>query len=997
MDEVKLDEILRELDEVDSKKANLTRIRFGTSTINPDDYYKAAMSNELQDEETLLSLSQYYSEIHDNKKAFYIGSKLVEHYNTVEYKEYSSEFGVQYLQTQGIHMGAKYLNQSDKKILEKGTEFIRDCFDFYKGTEILRYKTYLSNYHAIYEMWNDKYDIAIEIVNQILSFEPNNYLFIKTLGAVYAKKKDYQKVVEIYNAIPDDAGIDDLPLLKSISHFVLNDIEKAKSTLIDGLKWIVDSGIKERTLVQLVDYCFFSEDFIGAEQIYDANIDSFNSQNKSIIQAKLLEHKGSLTEAKQILIYLKDELIDKMEFSPLLPDVGRELEKVGELNHAIELYERFADYEKDTFFVKSLYDLYVKIGKLSKAIEICENQRKSGIHEFYTQNEIAIFFNYKDYDKVIELAKCYLEKFPNKIEIRLHLIYSLLKKGNKTQAKDYLKYPFDIKKLDKDNAGKLIGHYLNLNLNEEAFENAYKLLAYFNDSTFHDLYIVLCSQKDKYLTSIRPEQVLADSTVIISENGSLKVLTFVDRETEKYLEIYFNEILISHNRYHKLFGKSVGYKETFVCENEDIEIEIKEIKHRYTYAFQKALKECGNFKSESAIKLFDTSSLEKGKLPEILEQNLHASEQSQLNLDNAIKQYGLGSIPLASVSAAFGYEFIDIWNFCTFSSNHFIRSSNGNFEEVKHIVDYLKTTKKKELLFDLTSLLLLYKLGQIEALKHHFSIYVLQDLLDYIENYINIKKISSDGASHKMFRANGKNYFIEQSSEQIKTEILELESMKNWVNANFEIYPPDILIDLNKSEIEKYTEYFGEISCKSYLLAQNADVLFVCDDYALRQLFLSESHKPAFWVQSLFFYLETKNALDENIYNDISRKLVELNISYTHINSIVLFDHFSNIDFHINNISHKFFNILRGGVTDNSAFIVGFDFLRKMWEQNDIEISKKRRITFEIILALFINRVSFDVYYKILALSKEMIKDNNHWYEIQKQVKELKRVITIKN
>lgn len=991
----KLDQILTELGNVDSKKEELTRIRFGTSKINHNVYYQQGIADELKDEEALLSLTQFYSENHEYKKAFEIGRKLVEHYNKIEYKEYTSEFGVQYLQMQGVHMSVDYLSEDDKDILNKGTLFIRDCAHFYQDAEIIKYKTYILNYHAIYEMWNDNYEEAIRIANQLLSIEPNNYQFIKTLGAIYTKKKDYPKVIEIYNNIPDDSGIDDLPLMKSICHFVLNDIESAKKVLIIGLNWITDAEIKERTIIQLINFCFFSNDFDEAERVYNEHINILNSQSRKIIQAKLYRHKNQTQEANSILFELKKELIESPKFSPLILEVGSELERLGEFDQTIELYEKFANYQKDTFFVGSLYDLYHRMGRINKVVEICESQRKNQVHEFYTRNEIAIYFNYREYDKVIELGKEYISCFPANIEIRLFLIHCLVKKGNKSKANEYLKYPFDIKILNLDNARKLLGHYLDFNLKEEAFETAYKLIAYNKNEEFYNLYITLSIQEDNFLSQISSKQLVANSTAIISENNSPKVITFIDRETEEYLQDFYSEVEINHIKYHKLFGLSSNDKVTIDYGNERFDIEIHEIKHRYLFAFHKLLKECNNFKSGSPIKVLDISDFKNGTLPELMQEHLDNSEKSQEAFETYLMQYKSGKIPLISVSIIFGHEFLDVWKLCTISNKHFIRVSSGDFKELESLNAYLQSKDKIELLFDLTSLLLLFKIGLVDALKPTFEIYILQDVLDYIEDYILQESIGSDQKSATLTRINGKTYFIEKSADEKRKEIVELEQFKNWIKANFKVYSPTALIEINHSELEKHIEALGNISGKSYLIAKAANVIFICDDHAIRQAFQNETRKPVIWTQALFNFLNTQNLIDLCIYNDVSLKLVEQNIKYTHITGEVIYRHFIQTNFLINNISHKLFNILRGKETDNSAFLVAFDVLKKIWENDEIELLKKRKITFEILLSLFINRKSIEAYSQIILLAKVKIVNDMHWYEIDNQLKKMEKFIAV--
>lgn len=994
-DQLKLDQNLTELDIIDSKKAELTRIRFGKSAIDPDEYYQQAIANELKDEEALLSLTQFYSENHDYKKAFEIGRKLVELYNKIEYKEYTSEFGVQYLQMQGVHMSVNYLDEDDRNILNKATVFIRDCAHFYQNTEVLKYKSYILNYHATYEMWNDNYDEAIRIADQLLSIEPNNYQFIKTLGAIYTKKKDYPKVIEIYNNIPEDSGIDDLPLMKSICHFVLSDIESAKKVLITGLNWIADAEIKERTIIQLINFYFFSNDFDAAEKVYDEHNNILNSQSRKIIQAKLYRHKDQTQEAYSILFELKKELIESTKFSPLILEVGGELERLGELDQTIELYEKFANYQKDTFFVGSLFDLYHRIGRINKLIEICESQRKTQIHEFYTRNEIAIYYNYKVYDKVIELAEKYIACFPNNIEIRLHLVRCLIKEGNKSKAKDYLKYPFDIKTLDFISAGRLIDHFLDFDLIDEAFETAYKLMAYNDSSEFANLYIRLSIKKDNYLASKTPDLLLADVTASISENGNPKIITLVDRETDEYLEDFYSEFKVNHIKYHKLFGCHPNTKISIQHNNENLDIEIHEIKHRYLYAYHQALNECANLKSESPFKLLDVSSFKDGKLPQFIQEHLDDSEKSQEAFENSLIQSKDGNIPLVSISLIFGHEFLDVWKLCTVSDKHFIRVSSGNFKELESINEYLQAKEKIDLLFDLTSLVLLFKIGLVDALKPIFEIYVLQDVLDYIEDYIQKKSIVSDHRSATLARINGKNFFIETSADEKRKEILELEQFQNWIKANFGVFSPNALIEINQSELDEHIEALGNISGKSYLIAKTTSAILICDDYAIRQSFQNGTRKPALWTQALFNFLVSKQLIDTDAYNDLCLKLVEQNIKYTHVTGEVIYRHFIQTNFLINNISHKFFNILRGKETDNSAFVVAFDFLKKIWENDEIELLRKRKITFEILLSLFINRRSIEAYSQIILLLKVKIVNDMHWCEIHNQLKKLEKFITV--
>lgn len=995
--QLKLVNCLNEFDEVFPEKSELTRLRFGTSSKTPKEYYRLIVNKQITEEETIISLCQYFSEIKDYYRAFEVGCLLIEIYDKVEYKEYVSEIGVLYLQARGIHMGINYLNSQDRKFYEKGLEYVTSCSDYYINAEAILYKSSILQYRSIYEMWSGNFDLALHFINKALTIDTDNFQFKKTLGSIYSKQKEFIKVIELFDGIPEEPGTEDIPLMKSICHFVLGNIQDSINTLKSALIWIKDISIKERTLVQLINYYFISDEIANAEETFITYNNSFNQNSNKLINAKLLKYHGYDKEAKTIFIELKNDLIALHEFSPILLDLGIELEEINEVDSAIELFEYYSNYNEDTVFLRKLFDFYLKTGRLNKAVEICEAQRENVIHEFFAYYEIKIFFTYKDYNRVFELGKRYIENYPNNIDIRLLIIYSLLKKDKKELAKEYLKFSVDITKLDELNAQNLIDLYLKLNQIEEAFEIAYKLLAYNNkDVLFNDLYIRVCINNDRFMMRIDMHQILPDTTVVFCENDENKVLTFNNNESHDYQQRFYNEIRIDDPKYHHLYGKKIGEIVTINYQNQEFKFEIKEVKHRFIYAFHKAIQNCGtNFKEASAIKMLDASSLSKGVLPDFIKDILQKSEKSEKEFENLLKQYEIGRIPLVSFANISNLQIYDLWQACTTLPNHFIRASSGNLNEFERIFPYLESNEKKELLFDITSLLLINKVGVIDYIKKYFSVYIIQDVLDYFEEYVAINSIGIDNKSATISRVNGKNYFFTFSKDEKRERIIQIQSIINWIKANFEIRSPDILFKINNQQVDEYVKLFDPITAKSCLISGNSDIIFICDDLAMINVFISEFNKPAVWTQSLFSFLNHLGNINIQEYNDVCRKLVESNVHYTHINSFILFDAFNAEDFLINKTTLKFTDILRGNNSDNSAFFISFDFLKKIWTNADIEINKKRRITKEVLLSLFISRCNYDVYRYIRFLNNVTFDDFDIRREIINQIFGLERILKI--
>lgn len=989
--------IISELEKINPNKAEITNIRFGKSIKHPDTYYDSLLKGEMEDEEIILSLIHFYSENNEFEKAFKIGDKLIQLFNKIEYKEFTSGFGVSALQFKGIHVGLNYLKTEDREIFNQGLKYIQECSDFYKGKEIEKYKAEIFANRAIYETWNENYMVAIEFIEYAISLDNSNFSYLKILAAIYSKRRVFNKALETFYKIPTDIkSFEDLALLKSVCHFALEENDKAVAVLEEEIDKIEDFEIKQRTLAQLLNYYFLFGEIDKAQTVYKENIRFLDNDHRRIIKAKLLHYEGESDQAQIELNELKNKFIETKEFSPLVLDLGNEFSKNGEFDSAIQLYEAYANYSEDTFFVKSLYDLYVNSGKLNKVLEICIAQRKESSHKFYTRNEIAIYYGLIDHDNVIKLGVQYLKEFPDDVEIRLNLIHSLIKIDRKQDAQYYLNYPFVIKDFNERNAGNLLDNYLKLNLHDEAFEKVYALLAYNDNAYFNDLYMKVNIFNDKYLSALKMDRVSQNASVKIIENGQFLDLTFVNTSSDENIRNYYNEVKIDDPKYYRLFGSKIGTKEFFNYDNTEFEIEIVEIKHKYDFAYHKAIKKCGTtYKSESIFKMVDTSSLRSGQLPDFIKNSLQESEKTNLAFEDFLKLYESGKIPLMSIALFTKRQFIDVWNFCKYSTNHFIRSCSGNLEELEHLNSVLETAKEKKLLFDISSILLFYKIGIIDCIKKYFSIYVLQDAIDYLEDYIAINAIGAENESSTIGRIKGENYLIKKTAEQKEEELNEIRVLINWIKVNFKIHSPELLLQTPMQDLNKYTEVLGSISAKGFIISSNSNITFLCEDLALRNISISEFKKPAVWTQAIIHFLKKQELITANDYNFYSRKIVEQNVLYTHTNSEILFDAFSNSDFKFNSTTNIFLNILRGNQSDNSAFVVGFGFLKRIWEEDKIDTEIKRKITFELLLSLYIYRCSREVTIQIKALMNALFNNNIVSREIENQLIELNKYIRI--
>jgi len=272
-DEINFNRVILELEKINPEKAEVTKIRYAKSSKNPEKYYESFLNEDIKDEDILLALVHYFAEIKDYKKAFEVGDKLIQKFDKIEYKEFTSGFGIQYLQYRGIHMGINYITYDDRELFRKGIKYIQDCSDFYKGKEIENFKEEIFENRAIYETWNENIELALEYIDYAISLNKDNYQLYKIEGVIYTKKKEFNKAIECFNKIPPSIlGLEDLPLLKSVCYFVVGENEQAINVLERSLKEINDFEIRQRTLEQLINYYFLFDKLESAKSVFNENI-----------------------------------------------------------------------------------------------------------------------------------------------------------------------------------------------------------------------------------------------------------------------------------------------------------------------------------------------------------------------------------------------------------------------------------------------------------------------------------------------------------------------------------------------------------------------------------------------------------------------------------------------------------------------------------------------------------------------------------------------------
>jgi tetratricopeptide (TPR) repeat protein len=933
-DEINLKRVITELEKINPEKAEITKIRFGISSKHPDVYYACFVNEEIKDEDTLLALIQYFGQSKEYKKAFEIGDSLIQLFNKIEYKEFTSSFGIQHLQFKGVHMGLGYIDETNREIFRKGLKYITECCEYYKGKEIEKYKIDVFANKSIYETWNKNFELATEFIEYAISLDEKNYSLIKIQGVIYTRKNNYEKAIKCFEKIPTPVpeDLEDLPLLKSVCYLILGDNDKAFNELESTFAKIRDINIKQRTTEQLINLCFLAGDIDKAKRIFEANYIILPSEYEKLVRAKILNIEGKVNEGLIILDELKGEFIKSTEFSPIVPDLGNEFLRIKEHNSAIELYEAFANYSEDTFFVRALFELYFNNQQFDKAIEICEAQRKPRIHEFYTQYEIAIYLDYRDYEMVVELSEQYLLSFPENVPVRLNLIYSELKLGNASKAKDHLKYPFKIETFNERDSSNLCDLHIKLNQFEDALDFTYKLLATKQNAFYSNLFIKVSIWCDDYLASLKNSISNKNHSIVFTQGEDQKVITLVEKNKHDCFT-YFSEVPCDDRKYHKLLNCKIGQT---VIIDEDEKVEIKNVLHKYVYAFQKEFQNANSiYKSDSFIKTFDASPLKQGIVPDELREVIESAKKAQSKFDNFFKMYNQGRIPLISLSEAFNRPLIEIWFDTINSKSKMISVCHGIGDEMEYNLKIIED-HKKELLLDITSLLLIYELDVIHIINKYFNTYVIQDVIDYLDNYLSLNAIVKNSRTNK------------------------IENLLVWTRANIEIYPPNIFIKIDKNAIAKYSEIIGQATSKNIVLAADADLLYLCDDIALRNLYTSEFKKPALWTQNLIQYLHNIKLIADEVYFELTSRLVERNIKHTHITGQLILYYFKKTNYQITNSSLKFLKVFRGDYSDNSAFTVAYSFLFGLW-RSETEIDIKQKITFEVLLHLATYRVFVDV------------------------------------
>jgi tetratricopeptide (TPR) repeat protein len=190
-DHSKLKRCISSVEIINKDKAELIKLRLGESTKKPEEYFNSIMGRVKTDEETFVSLVDLFSSTKEYEKAFDVCCKLIDSFDNLGYKEIASEFAVLYLQSQGIHLGINYVSKDIRKKFDVGYKYICDCSNDYRNKEIAKYKATIFCYRAIFEMWKGNHEDAFDFINYAISFEPENYQFLKTLGAIYSNKKEY--------------------------------------------------------------------------------------------------------------------------------------------------------------------------------------------------------------------------------------------------------------------------------------------------------------------------------------------------------------------------------------------------------------------------------------------------------------------------------------------------------------------------------------------------------------------------------------------------------------------------------------------------------------------------------------------------------------------------------------------------------------------------------------------------------------------------------------
>ncbi len=992
-------EIAEKLKQIDSLKSLAIKIRAGQyEEIELEEILK---ETDKKNEDTLLAATNFYV----NKQMYEEAEKhcnelVTENDSRIIYKEFYAQIITNLYGNQNHFVVREIISSNASLFINKAIEFCSECWKYYSKTDLRESKLYILVHKSLlFHLIRDD-EKALETIDLVLAENENDDYALKHKGMYLATLNKHEQAIKAYLKA-QDKGKDIIGLL-AISYQLNGQQTEALELLESAVKDNVSNDSFTKNIYSLLLNSYrnsIDEEFEKARLLIENALQKFPDDvtilsdisayyaifpqlgdSKTILDKALFIAKTTKVSNKDLLI-LSDELIRQ--------------ERIEE---AVEIKESFVDTSINNPITYNLANLYYKLGRKEKALEIYSKLREEyGVIEGVTKNEIRIYQEIGDYKKAGIVATQYVQHFDD-INAKIVLNGINIRLENYREVEEFLNETIDFSILNLSEIHTLIAQMFKMNMSQKAINLVYELKRNFDNKDFNELYMQTVftseeNQKNKFLES---KTVELDTVVFLKEKSGNVFYYVLENRNTKLLKP--NEINSEHPIFNKIIGKKVGdiikyESHEFVTDT----YEIVEIKHKLIHSFNESMEKISTvYKGQSEFISMDSSELLEGRLPKFIELQMEKGEKRSQQIQSIIEDYYYThKCTIGSLASITGNHPISVWTDLTNNNKIGVQVCLGNKEELDDAISIVN--QKKELCVDFISLITIYQLNDVrDCLINKFGkLKITHSVYDLVKELLEKEVIFSSGESMTLYAKKGKKFFTSRTAEEKKEQINNLKSFIQWIKDFCEIEPCKALLKLDSSTIEEQNKIFHKSFYETCLLAKEKNYLLVSDDYTFRRICKEEFQLDGVWTQILLMNLVADNSITIEQYHKSLIFLNNHNYKHTAIDANTLFYIIEQSEWETNNDFRNAIKVLQGNNSTPNSIIVAVQFLSFLLNNQKATIDQKRKIIRLVIQEYLTSRSIFN--HIIWIRESVRILFRNEYYKMDFILKELDDYINVLN
>ncbi|RZJ92304.1 MAG: hypothetical protein EOO20_02310 [Chryseobacterium sp.] len=704
---------------------------------------------------------------------------------------------------------------------------------------------------------------ALAALDRGLYLDPENPNLLKQKGYVYAFNGQVEMAIEVLSKIKDFTLTPDVPSLLAESYRNVGKIDKGIKILEKVVSKKSDIGkfaehFKKQALHILLDMYILDNRETKIRELRTTKFQEDTILNRLSL-ARIAYHLGETEKGAENLLTAYSLVNETSTFQEKFFLAG-DLHLYKFIPQAINLYSSIADPSINSEPTRILYKLLWHYGQMGQALHILEQLREeNGILEGTTRFEIECYQQIANYPKACEIAKAYLDEFPENDEVRLILGGLYYRLDQQLAHARILDTPIAYLELPSDFFQTYLAQLAGLQKREQAITTVYEYQRIKDSQEATTIYqqTILIYPMDREGWA-EPNTVCMDSAVTLRNEETEFTIILENRPTN---ELKKNELNPSHPRYGKVFGKKIGDEVIFGPLDK---WQIKAIKPKLKYAFELSRHDMQTVYSDTAkMRYFNFEAIktELERDPEMLQQQRQASIEAY---NSTFRPYKNREIGLFGLAINLRRNIISMRDQVISTKEIGLQCCDGVQESLLQIQSKLEG---RRLCADITALLTIFELGMQEQISRSFGkILIVPATVDIVLEAVE---------ENRLYKVDGEPF-------------QRISAFKSFVDLYCEEIFPVGLLQLNSLDKNNADKQLGKSVLDTFLLSSETGCCYLSDDLINRESYKAEHEQPVIWSQQLISYLRNQGVIDKEQYCDCTIELVWKNFEYTSVDSMTL-------------------------------------------------------------------------------------------------------------